>query len=85
MSVGAQFTDGHGNLMIPVLTRMLTQQQQQQQLSPGPFLVDRIPGERFQEGKAKGGPLDAAASLIELLDGLILFYHVAAHKQLAKV
>ncbi|KAL6259247.1 hypothetical protein P5V15_009166 [Pogonomyrmex californicus] len=31
------------------------------------------------------GPADPAMSLIELLDGIILFYHVAAKKQLAKV
>ncbi|XP_025989302.1 E3 ubiquitin-protein ligase RNF123 isoform X3 [Solenopsis invicta] len=31
------------------------------------------------------GPADPAISLMELLDGIILFYHVAAKKQLAKV
>lgn len=31
------------------------------------------------------GPADPATSLMELLDGIILFYHVAAKKQLAKV
>lgn len=31
------------------------------------------------------GPADPASSLMELLDGIILFYHVAAKKQLAKV
>lgn len=81
MSVGAQFTDGHANIMIPVLARMLTQQQP----SSGPMLVERYPGGQLREEKTKGGSLEAAASLLELLDGLILFYHVAAHKQLAKV
>jgi hypothetical protein len=77
LSVGQQFADGHAILMI----RMLTQQQP----SSSPMLVERVSGEQFQEQKAKGGCLDAAASLIELLDGLVLFYHVSAHKQLAKV
>ncbi|XP_047367555.1 E3 ubiquitin-protein ligase RNF123 isoform X4 [Vespa velutina] len=31
------------------------------------------------------GPLDAAVSLLELLDGIILFYHAAARKQVAKL
>ncbi|XP_008211688.1 E3 ubiquitin-protein ligase RNF123 isoform X2 [Nasonia vitripennis] len=31
------------------------------------------------------GPQDSAMSLIELLDGIILFYHAAAKKQIAKV
>lgn len=31
------------------------------------------------------GPADPAVSLLELLDGIVLFYHVAAKKQLAKV
>lgn len=30
------------------------------------------------------GPLDASVSLLELLDGIILFYHAAARKQVAK-
>ncbi|KAJ4433729.1 E3 ubiquitin-protein ligase RNF123 [Periplaneta americana] len=81
MSVRAQFTDGHANIMIPVLARMLTQQQP----SSGPMLVERIQGSHLREEKVKGGSMDAAGSLLELLDGLVLFYHVAAHKQLAKV
>ncbi|XP_014468649.1 PREDICTED: E3 ubiquitin-protein ligase RNF123-like [Dinoponera quadriceps] len=31
------------------------------------------------------GPADPAVSLLELLDGIVMFYHVAAKKQLAKV
>lgn len=31
------------------------------------------------------GPADSAVSLMELLDGIILFYHVSAKKQLVKV
>jgi hypothetical protein len=82
VSVRAEFTvtDGRANLMIPVLARVLTQQP-----SSSPLLGERVSRGQFQEQKAKGGCLDAAASLIELLDGLVLFYHVSAHKQLAKV
>lgn len=76
-SVGRQFTEGHASLMIPVLA--------QQRPSSSLMLVENVPEGRFQEPKAKGGSLDAAASLIELLDGLVLFYHLSAHKQLAKV
>ncbi|GLH11947.1 E3 ubiquitin-protein ligase [Gryllus bimaculatus] len=74
--------EGPANLMIPVLARLLTQQQ----TSSGPLLVERITGvpPRLTE-KNTAGPADPFASLIELLDGLILFYHVAAHKQIAKV
>ncbi|PSN30203.1 hypothetical protein C0J52_21037 [Blattella germanica] len=81
VSVGAEFSDGRANLVIPVLARMLTQQQQ----SSGPMLVERLTGPRRSEEKTKGGAVESAASLIELLDGLVLFYHVAAHKQLAKI
>ena len=80
MSVGTQFTDGQANIMIPVLARMITQHQS----SSGPMLVERITL-RYSDEKMKTGAMDPASSLIELLDGLILFYHVAAHKQLAKV
>lgn len=81
VSVGPQFTDGHATFMIPVLARVLAQQQP----SSSPTLAERVPGEGLQEQKAKGGSVDSAASLVELLDGLVLFYHVSAHKQLAKV
>ena len=80
MSVGTQFTDGQANIMIPVLARMISQQQP----SSGPMLVERI-SFRHNDEKIKTGAMDPASSLIELLDGLILFYHVAAHKQLVKV
>jgi hypothetical protein len=39
----------------------------------------------LQEEDEKCVPLDAAASLIELLDGVILLYYVEAHRQLTKV
>ncbi|KAJ9584194.1 hypothetical protein L9F63_021458, partial [Diploptera punctata] len=80
VSVGTQFTDGQANIMIPVLARMISQHQP----TSGSMLVERISITHSDE-KIKTGAMDPASSLIELLDGLILFYHVAAHKQLAKV
>ncbi|XP_067001612.2 E3 ubiquitin-protein ligase RNF123 isoform X2 [Anabrus simplex] len=79
----ARTVDGHPSFVVPVLARMLTQQQ----TSSGAMLVERLPriGPRPQDKVAGFGCLDPEASLIELLDGLVLFYHVAAHKQLAKV
>jgi hypothetical protein len=57
----------------------------QQQPSSGSPLVQEVSAGLFGEEKAKNGPLDASASLLKLLDMLILFYHAAAHKQLVKV
>ena len=81
MSVGPQQSGGFANFISPALAHMLIQQQ----ASSGPMLVQRVLAGPFREEKAKNGSLDAAASLIALLDLLILFYHAAAHKQLVKV
>ena len=78
MSVGSQPSGGYVNFINP---HMLIQQQP----SSGPVLVQKVLAGPFREEKAKNGPLDAAASLIKLLDLLVLFYHAAAHKQLVKV
>lgn len=39
----------------------------------------------FDKHPLPAGPADPTLSLVELLDGIILFYHVAAKKQIAKV
>jgi hypothetical protein len=57
----------------------------QQQSSSGTLLVQEFSAGLFREEKAKNVPLDAGASLIKLLDMLVLFYHAAAHKKLVKV
>lgn len=54
----------------------------------GSTLLERIgyfPYNREDRTPMQLGPLDPAVSLIELLDGIILFYHAAAKKQIAKV
>jgi hypothetical protein len=49
------------------------------------LLVDKVPTVLLQKEKANCISLDAASSLIELLDGLVLFYNRQVHKQLTKV
>jgi len=39
----------------------------------------------IEKGRDKSGACDPHASLVELLDGIILFYHIGALKQLIKV
>ena len=54
----------------------------------GSTILERIgyfPYSREDRTPMQFGSLDSAVSLIELLDGIILFYHVAAKKQIAKV
>ena len=48
------------------------------------MVVERIP-DRADSTRTKAGTLDAEMSLVELLDGLVMFYHISAHKQIAKV
>jgi hypothetical protein len=81
VSVESQPSAGYANFINPPLAHMLIQQQP----SSGPVLVQKVLAGPFREEKAKNGPLDAAASLIKLLDMLVLFYHAAAYKQLVKV
>jgi hypothetical protein len=81
MSMASQPSSGYANFISAPLAHMLIQQQP----SSGPVLVQKVSVGLFREEKAKNGPLDAAASLIKLLDMLVLFYHAAAHKQLVKV
>lgn len=54
----------------------------------GSTLLERIgyfPYNREDRTPLHLGPADSTVSLIELLDGIILFYHAAAKKQIAKV
>jgi hypothetical protein len=71
--------------MFPVVADMVIQQQSSSSSSSSPLLVDKAPTVLLQKEKANCISLDAAASLIELLDGLILFYNGQVHKQLTKV
>ncbi|XP_022196553.1 E3 ubiquitin-protein ligase RNF123 isoform X2 [Nilaparvata lugens] len=71
--------------MLPLLARMI-----QNQLAGGPLpLILRghalIPSCSTMEKATPAGAIDPQASLIELVDGLVLFYHLCAHKQLIKV
>jgi hypothetical protein len=56
--------------------------QQQSSSSSSPLLLDEVP---MEKESAECVSVDAAASLIELLDGVILLYYVQAHRQLTKV
>jgi hypothetical protein len=78
--MASQPSAGYTDFINPPLAHTLIQQQ-----PSGPLLVQEVPAGLFQEEKAKSVPLDAAASLIKLLDMLVLFYHTAAHKKLVKV
>ena len=44
-----------------------------------------FPYSREDRSPLRLGPANPALSLLELLDGIILFYHIAAKKQIAKV
>ena len=81
MSMTSQPSAGYTDFIDPPLAHTLVQQQP----SSGPLLVQEVPVGLFREEKAKSVPLDAASSLIKLLDMLVLFYHAAAHKKLVKV
>jgi hypothetical protein len=83
ISGGVQSTNGPDSLMIPMLSHMMTQQQSSSASST--LLADNALVGFLHEEKEKYVPLDAAASLIELLDGVILLYYVEAHRQLTKV
>nr|CAD7194583.1 unnamed protein product [Timema douglasi] len=72
-------------VMIPMLAHMLSEHP-----TLGTMFVERFSSaSSYQHAAPKTtssvGNLDAASSLIELLDGLVLFYHMAAHKQISKV
>jgi len=81
MNMASQSSAGYADFISPPLAHTLIQQQ----LSSGPLLVQEVPAGLFREEKVKNVPLDGAASLIKLLDMLVLFYHAAAHKKLVKV
>jgi hypothetical protein len=81
MSTASQPSAVYADFIGPPLAHTLIQQQP----SSGPLLVQEVPAERFREEKAKNVPLEAASSLIKLMDMLVLFYHAAAHKKLIKV
>ncbi|RZF38962.1 hypothetical protein LSTR_LSTR003705 [Laodelphax striatellus] len=71
--------------MLPVLARMI-----QSQMGGGPLpLILRghalIPSCSTMEKVITAGDIDPEKSFIELVDGLVLFYHLCAHKQLIKV
>lgn len=55
----------------------------------GPIILERLgyyPYSNIRDRTPmRHGPADPAISLLELLDGIILFYHAAANKQIAKV
>uniref|UniRef100_A0ABD2WQJ0 RING-type E3 ubiquitin transferase n=1 Tax=Trichogramma kaykai TaxID=54128 RepID=A0ABD2WQJ0_9HYME len=56
--------------------------------SGGSTILERIgyfPYNREDRTPLQLGPIDSAVSLYELLDGLIMFYHVSAKKQIAQV
>ncbi|XP_015584850.1 E3 ubiquitin-protein ligase RNF123 isoform X2 [Cephus cinctus] len=72
-------------VVIPAFARMVNVNPS----SPaGPLILERLgyfPFNREDRSPMRNGPADAAISLLEMLDGIILFYHATAKKQLAKV
>ncbi|XP_075216165.1 E3 ubiquitin-protein ligase RNF123-like isoform X2 [Lycorma delicatula] len=72
-----------GAMVVPLLARMLQGQ------SNGVFAMMMRGQQAFMQGLTEKmsnlGAIDSEASIIEFIDGLVLFYHLAAHKQLAKV
>lgn len=79
--------DQPGGMMLPMLARMLNQQGIQSRSDPLMLVQsmrDRIAA-RENVRVPTVGPAEHFASLIELIDGIILLYHSAAHKQLFKV
>ena len=83
----ADLADQPAGIMLPMLARMLNQQGLASRSDP--FILvqtmrDRIAA-RENVKVPSVGPADHFASLVELLDGIILLYHSAAHKQLFKV
>lgn len=70
--------------MVPLLARML-----QGQGGGGVFALMMRGQQALMQGLTEKlsdlGSIEAEASIVEFIDGLILFYHLAAHKQLAKV
>lgn len=72
-------------LAIPAFARMVTVNSSG---PASPMILERLgyfPYSREDRTPMRLGPVDSATSLLELLDGIILFYHVAAKKQIAKV
>ncbi|XP_020709674.2 E3 ubiquitin-protein ligase RNF123-like isoform X2 [Athalia rosae] len=72
-------------IAIPALARMTTVNS----TSPSnPMILERllnIPFNREDQTPMRLGQADPSASLLELLDGIILFYHLTAKRQIAKV
>ncbi|KAL0278673.1 UNVERIFIED_CONTAM: hypothetical protein PYX00_000425 [Menopon gallinae] len=70
--------------VVPVLARLL--QQANSGPSSGPFGFDGSLGVlRPDKSRVSNGFVDSTQSLMELLDGIVLFYHTSAHKQIVKV
>lgn len=72
-------------IVIPTLARMTNIGSSGQGNS---MIFERLgcfPDVREDRNPMRLGPLDPAMSLLELLDSIILFYHIVAKKQLAKV
>ncbi|KAG7203161.1 hypothetical protein KM043_010277 [Ampulex compressa] len=72
-------------VVIPTFARMININPSGQGNS---MILERLgyfPYNREDTTPMRLGPADPVMSLLELLDGIILFYHVAATKQLAKV
>lgn len=71
--------------IVPTLTRIINFNQVS---SIRPILLERLSYltyNRDDKTPLAPGPADPALSLIELLDGVILFYHATARKQIAKI
>nr|XP_012138536.1 PREDICTED: E3 ubiquitin-protein ligase RNF123 isoform X2 [Megachile rotundata] len=71
-------------IVIPTFARM-TATNTSGQGNSMTFDVRYFPYTREDRSPLRLGPLDPMTSLLELLDNIILFYHVVAKKQLAKV
>lgn len=73
---------GEMSVVIPTSTRMLNINPS---TSAAPLIFGYPPYIREDRTPMRLGTADSAISLLELLEGIILFYHAAAKKQIAKV
>ncbi|KAK0098177.1 hypothetical protein PV326_010611 [Microctonus aethiopoides] len=80
--IGGSGRMGEMSVVIPTSTRMLNINPS---TSTAPLILGYPPYIREEKVPMRVGTADPAISLLELLEGIILFYHAVAKKQIAKV
>lgn len=79
------FRDGPGTgMIVPIMARLLSQQHG---LMGGSLFVDRyhLPSRALDKRHTKLGEISSPDSLLELLDGLVMFYHSSVHTEISKL